>query len=449
MPPSSRSTRFALPLLALLVAACGGDGRAAPREAVSFWAMGAEAEVAEAMVADFREVHPDIEVRVQRVPWSAAHEKLLTAYVGRSMPDVFQLGNTWIPEFAVLGALEPLDARVEASSLVGRKDFFEGALVPNIVDGALVALPWYVDTRLLFYRRDLLAAAGVSRAPRTWEEWAAAMRRVRANGEASGFGVFLPVDEWETPVILAMQQGASLLRDGDRYGNFRSPEVRRAVDFYLSLFAEGLAPKKAEAQIASLYREFAAGYFAFFVTGPWNLVELGRRMPLELADAWTTAPMPSPFSEAGATAPPDAAGVEAVETSKPGVSLAGGASLAVSSSSTRKDAAFKLVEFFTSAPVQSEFRRRSGDLPSRRSAWESADLAGDERARAFRVQLEHLAPTPRIPEWERIAAKLSLHLERMIRGEVDTATGLAELDADVDEVLEKRRWMLDRQGDPR
>lgn len=458
MPSPFQALRRALPLLALLLAGCAGDGLGTPREAVSFWAMGAEAEVAESMVAGFREAHPDIEVRVQRVPWSAAHEKLLTAYVGRSMPDVFQLGNTWIPEFAVLGALEPLDARVEASSRVDREDFFEGALVPNVVDGALVALPWYVDTRLLFYRRDLLTAAGVSRAPRTWEEWAAAMRRVRANGDASGFGVFLPVDEWETPVILAMQQGASLLRDGDRYGNFRSPEVRRAVDFYLSLFAEGLAPKKAEAQIASLYREFAAGYFAFFVTGPWNLVELGRRMPPELAEAWTTAPMPSPRGEATSTpragadpsvADPSAADVEAAESPAPGVSLAGGASLAVSSSSTRKDAAFQLVEYFTSAPVQAEFRRRSGDLPSRRSAWESADLAGDERARAFRVQLEHLAPTPRIPEWERIAAKLSLHLERMIRGEVDTATGLAELDADVDEVLAKRRWMLDRQGSPR
>lgn len=410
-------------LAAFLVASCA---RAADDDrTVVFWAMGSEAEVADALIDGFRREHPEIPVRVQRVPWSAAHEKLLTAYVGESMPDVFQLGNTWIPELAVLGALEPLDDRVAASADVRRDDFFAGVLGANVVGTKLVALPWYVDTRLLFYRRDLLAAAGVSDAPRTWNEWKAAMVRIRdSGGEAKRFGVFLPVDEWQTPVILALQQGAALLTDDDGRGNFHGAEFRRAVEFYAGLFTDDLAPRRSEAQIANLYREFAAGYFAFFVTGPWNLGELAKRMPPELADAWTTAPMPAPTGDGGV-----------------GLSIAGGASLAISPSSPRKDAAWKLVEYLSRTATQVEFRERSGDLPSRRSAWEDARLAGDGKARAFRVQLDHLVATPKIPEWERIAAKITLHLERIVRGDVGIDVGLADLDADVDAILAKRRSM--------
>ncbi len=414
-----------------LAAGCAGTGGDA--DEVVFWAMGSEAEAADAVLAGFRGQHPGIRVRVQRVPWSAAHEKLLTAFVGRSMPDVFQLGNTWVAELDALGALEPLDARVAASGAVERDDYFAGALAANEIDGRLVALPWYVDTRLLFLRSDLLREAGVPAAPATWEEWRTAMRRVRRGEPEPRYGVFLPIDEWQTPVVLALQQGARLLADDDTRGNFRSDEVRRAFAFYVSLFAEGLAPARSEAQIANLYREFAAGYFATFVTGPWNLAELARRLPPELSDAWTTAPMPAPAAPG------------------PGLSVAGGASLAIASSSPRKDAAWKLVEYLSTPSVQREFRDASGDLPPRRSAWDDA-ASGDaarkdataQRAHAFRVQMDHLAPTPKIPEWERIADKITLHLERVVRGETGLDAALVDLDADADRILAKRRALLAR-----
>lgn len=415
----------------LAIATAGCAGRSDDAHEVVFWAMGSEADAAESVLDGFRSSHPGIPVRVQRVPWSAAHEKLLTAYVGGSMPDVFQLGNTWVPELAILGALEPLDSRVASSALVSRDDFFAGALEPNIAGGRLVALPWYVDTRLLFYRRDLLSRAGVAEAPRNWAEWTDAMRKIRemrTGAEASPFGVFLPIGEWQTPVILALQQGASLLRDNDGRGNFSSAEVRRAWEFYTGLFRDDLAPKRSEAQVASVYREFAAGYFAFFVTGPWNLVELSKRMPAELADQWTTAPMPAPQGDG------------------PGVSIAGGASLAVSSTSARKDSAWALVEYLSSAPVQKRFRELSGDLPSRRSAWDAVGAAAGGNARAFRIQLDHLAVTPKIPEWERIASKITLHLEKVVREETDLDRALAALDGDVDAILEKRRALAAGQA---
>ena len=64
--------------------------------------MGREGEVVEQMMPEFERRHPGVHVRVQQIPWSAAHEKLLTAWVGGAMPDVFQAGNTWLPELVAL-----------------------------------------------------------------------------------------------------------------------------------------------------------------------------------------------------------------------------------------------------------------------------------------------------------------------------------------------------------
>src|SRR5438094_506230 len=125
------------------------SGCARPREAtpLRFWAMGREGEVVQELVRDFERENPGIRVVAQQIPWSAAHEKLLTAFVGGSLPDVIQLGNTWIPEFAALKALAPLDSALSADSAhVPRADYFPGVLATNVVDDTLYGVPWYVDT---------------------------------------------------------------------------------------------------------------------------------------------------------------------------------------------------------------------------------------------------------------------------------------------------------------
>src|SRR5207249_8954935 len=128
---------------------------------------------------------------------------------------------------------------------------FPGILDTNVIDGVTYGVPWYVDTRVLFYRRDLLAAAGHPDPPRTWAAWSDAMARLKARAGPERYAILLPLREWQPPVILALQLGAGLLRDGDRYGDFRSPAFRRAFDFYLDLFRRGLAPGTGEAAVRS------------------------------------------------------------------------------------------------------------------------------------------------------------------------------------------------------
>ena len=411
-------------LFALVLCACGG-GRDAGT-AVEFWALGREGEHVRALVPAFEALHPGVTVRVQQIPWSAAHEKLLTAYVGDALPDVIQLGNTWIPEFTALGALTPLEPWLAQTPALDARDFFPGVLDAAFVDGATRALPWYADTRLLFYRRDWFVAAGAREPPARWADWLALAERVQARRPPGSFALLLPLGEWEVPVILALQHGAELLREGDTRGNFQSPEFRAAFTFYSSLFERGLAPQTGVAQLANLHQDFAAGMFGALVTGPWNLREFAARLPAELADSWATAALPA-FEGAG-----------------PGLSLAGGASLALVATSERKQAAWAWMAFLVEPARQAEFHRLSGDLPSRRSAWDDAALA-DPRVAAFRAQLAHVRPTPKLPEWERIASRIAWHAEAAVREGRELDAVLAALDADADQILEKRRALLARR----
>ncbi|MBA3583255.1 MAG: sugar ABC transporter substrate-binding protein [Gemmatimonadetes bacterium] len=408
----------------LASAACGseagGDG-----VTIEFWGMGREGEVVAALVPEFERRHPGIEVQVQQIPWTAAHEKLVTAYVGDATPDVAQLGNTWIPEFAALEALAPLGERVARSAAIGPEEYFAGIWETNVVDGTVYGIPWYVDTRVLFYRKDLLAAAGYAEPPETWAEWLEAMRRLEAVMGDDGYPILLPTNEWPQPVILALQAGSTLLDEGDRYGAFAAPEFREAFTFYVEIFRRGYAPPLANTQIANLYQQFADGEFAMVITGPWNIGEFRARLPEDLQDDWGTAPLPGPKG--------------------PGVSMAGGASFVIFESSEHSehaDAAWELIEYLSEPAVQVRFYELSGDLPARRAAWDDPALANDPQVQAFRAQLDRVVPLPRVPEWEQIATRVYEYGEAAVRGSMTIDQALTALDRDVDRMLEKRRWML-------
>ena len=393
------------------------------REVLEFWGLGREGEVVAEMIPDFERRNPNIKVVMQQIPWIAAHEKLVTAYVGNASPDVAQLGNTWIPEFVVMNALQELSALH-----VDQRDYFGGVWATNIVDGKLYGVPWYVDTRVLFYRSDLLAAVGYPHGPRTWSEWVDCMERL-VRERKSRFGILMPTNEHEHIEVLAMSNGSRFLNADGTRGAFRQPPFRDAFLFYAGLFERGLAPKVNNTQVANLYQQFAQGEFAMHITGPWNVGEFARRLPANMQDKWATAPLP------------------ARNASEPtGISMAGGASLVIFRTSPHKDAARKFIEFLSEPAQQVRFYELCGDLPSRRSAWLAPALANDPHFPAFRKQLERVAPFPAVAEWEQIATAMYEHGEVAVRGAMTPPATLADLDRTADDILEKRRWILQRRG---
>src|SRR5438270_6877896 len=129
--------------------------------------------------------------------------------------------------------------------------------------------------------------------------------------------------------------------------------------------------------------------------------------------------------------------------------MAGGGSLVIFRASKHKTAARKLIEFLSEPQQQVRFYELTGDLPARRSAWRSPVLANDARFAAFRIQFERVAPLPKVPEWEQIATAIYDRGEAAARGQVAPKAALAQLDRRADELLEKRRWMLEKSDEGR
>jgi multiple sugar transport system substrate-binding protein len=411
-----------LACLTLCSALLGSCAPAPPGTQLTFWTIGREGEAIVQLLPAFERAHPDIHVKVQQLPLTAAHQKLLTAFAGGSTPDLSQLGNTWLPELAALDALEPLQARVDASTVIQPHDYFASIWATNVIDGTLLGVPWYVDTRLLFYRKDLLEKAGFGAPPRSWAEWRRQLAAL-SDPPRHRWGILLPTNEYEQLMSLALQQSEPLLRDGGRYGNFESAGFRRALSFYVDTFRLQQAPAITNVEAGNPWTEFGRGVYAFYLSGPWNIGEFRSRLPTAQQDDWATAPLPGP----------DGAGV----------GVAGGSSLVIFRTSQHKDAAWQLIEYLSQPAVQQRFYALLGDLPPRRSSWQGAALRDDPKLRAFREQLEQVKPAPPVPEWERIANEMQLVAAEAIAGRMTINQAAAEIDRRADAILAKRRWVLD------
>jgi multiple sugar transport system substrate-binding protein len=255
------------------------------------------------------------------------------------------------------------------------------------------------------------------------------MRAVKREVGEGRYAIFLPTNEWTQPIVLGMQAGSSILKNDGRYGAFADPPFRKGFEFYTGLFKSGLAPSFSNRDIANPFQEFARGRFTMWITGPWQLGEFRRRLPAELQDDWGTAPLPGPTGAAS------------------GVSYAGGSSLVMFRASKHPAEAWKLIEFLSRAEQQTRFYRLTGDLPAGEAAWRAAGLVDDPLTRAFWVQLHRVTPLPAVPESELIVTRVFDYAEQVIRGGRPVEAALGALDAEVNRILEKRRWMLAREAE--
>jgi multiple sugar transport system substrate-binding protein len=418
-------------VIGMVVMSSGCGGSSGRKTTVKFWGMGNEGEMVKSLIAEFERRNPDITVDVQQIPWTAAHEKLLTAFAGESTPDVCQLGNTWLPEFTVLNALEPLETFVRTSPIVQIPDYFEGVMKTNIIDSTLYGIPWYVDTRVVFYRKDILKQAGYEEFPRTWGEILTASRKIREQARAKKkicYPFFLPTNEWVPAVVFGMQAGGNFLKKNNTLGNFSGREFTDAFTLMADFYRNEYSPAGMQL-ITNMYNSFSDGMIAMYITGPWNIGEFTRRIPPSLQDQWMTAPLPS------------------MDSTFPGISLPLGTSLVMFKRSENKEAAWKLIEFLSSVEQSIAFYTITGNLPPRKSAWQDSALANNRYIKAFYEQLQRVEPLPQIPEWEQIVIKLQLYVEYIATGTLTVDAALKRFDNDVDRILEKRRWIVESNNE--
>jgi multiple sugar transport system substrate-binding protein len=367
---------------------------------ITVWALGAEGEQMGEIAKGFEKANPDAKVKVTVIPFDAAHDKLATAIAGGETPDVSLVGTTWLSEFAASDAFDPTP-----TDLVDQDAFYDGAWDTTVVDGTSYGVPWYVETRLIYYRQDLAKQAGVTPGENwTWEEFKEFTRAMQSEAGAE-WGISLQpgrTGSWQSVMPFAWQAGAELV-EGDQF-QFDSEPMQKAVDFYTSFFDEGLSPTDLDPASGALESGFIDGDIGSFISGPWHMGILRDQGGEEFEGKWSVAHMP---------------------TDKNATSFVGGSDLVVFKDSENRDTAWKFVDYLTQVPAQQQLYQLVGSLPAVPDAWQG-ELADDPMLEQFGTQLEDARSAPAVPTWEQAVTPLDNAIERVAKGQQDTATALAE-----------------------
>jgi len=131
------------------------------------------------------EAQSRIKVQQKRLLWANAWQELLQVALYFKGPDVSEIGTTWLGSLMGMEALRPFSP-LEVKSLGGASAFssasWESCHEPG--ETQILAIPWYLDLRLVYYRRDLLQKAGVneSTAFLTSEYLLDTMERLKSSG---------------------------------------------------------------------------------------------------------------------------------------------------------------------------------------------------------------------------------------------------------------------------
>lgn len=370
---------------------------------VTVWAMGTEGENLGVLADEFMAEFPDVNVDVTAVPWDAAHDRLVNAIAGGQVPDVSLVGTTWMGEFAALGGLDPTPDTIDPDA------FFEGAWDTTVVNGTSYGVPWYVETRLLYYRTDLAEEAGISAGPESWDDLTALAEGMQSAG--AKWGISLQpggIGSWQTFMPFFWQAGGDIADDELNF-TLDSEACVEALTFYDSFFENGLSqPSVSDVPVEA---QFADGSVGAFISGPWMIGVV--------TDAGTD---PATFT------------VAHQPTADSATSFVGGGNLAVFDQSDNKAAAWAFVEFLSRPEVQVTWYETVNDLPAVQAAWDDPALADDPLLATFGEQLDDAKSPPAIATWEEVASAIDDQLERVTQGNTSPEDACAAMQQEADSI---------------
>jgi multiple sugar transport system substrate-binding protein len=402
--------------VALLLAGCGrSDAPAAQAAAgnpidsnpasgtITVWAMGTEGELLPKLAAQFSKENPGAKVEVTAVPWQDYAKKVQTAIASGDTPDATMVGAVDLAAFASTGGLERVP-----SDLVDNSTFYPGAAQATTFEGAGYGVPWYVETRSLFYRKDLAQAAGVS-APKTWDEYGPFLQALQKQG--AKWGLSLPTGAtgtWQGVVPFMWQAGAEIMSADGKKFTFDTPEARKGLEFYQQFITSKISSPNGPVSLGEIEPQFVAGSTAALISGPWEeglLKSAGGAAFVD--DKVGIAPLPSgPKSNA---------------------SYIGGGQWSVFKDAKNRDGAWKFIRWMAGPEVQKTWYSLSGDLPSVQSAWNEGKLATDPALAVFRTQLKTAQPGPTTTTWRQVTAVLDAEFEKVAKGVSSPEVALQEI----------------------
>lgn len=242
------------------------------------------------VIAAFEKGHPDITVEYTQVPFDQYATTLQQRLSAKDDTiDVFAVDQPNLAQIAAQGFLEDLsDLKDEA-----RKATSAAQYDINVYDGKMYALSIWNSTQMLFYNKDMLAAAGIE-APTidpgarwTWEQVAEAGRAAQAAGAESG----LLLEQVEAyyqlqPLIESAGGGSGITGDEMLDVDVTDAGWDKALSWYADTFASGLSPRGVGGFQTSAV--FTDQKVAFFVGGPWDVGGFAANADFD----WGIAPHP-------------------------------------------------------------------------------------------------------------------------------------------------------------
>lgn len=389
-------------LLASGLAGCrkGPDDPDAGKVQLRLWAMPNTSRPQgdlEAIVKRFEDANPGIVVNVEILDWTSAWTKISNAANSGSGPDVVQLGTSWCASVTDMGALLPLTDLVAS---LGGDTAFVPAMRPYmqpIYADNVTSLPWFVDVRPLYLRKDVLDQAGVSVAQMsdTWDSYIAGLEKIRDAKLTIDDAKIEPVglagkNDWNVahniyPWIAG--NGGGIVNDlGDSVLLDNEASIQGVLKF-LQIIRKGLAPKvyleKNTAQVSS---EFDQGRIASWQETTSKLIYLER--PAEMGGVGNSSAAKNFVT---ALPPAGPAGRKL---------FVGGSNLAIFNSSNHKDEAKKLLAFLATDRVAVlDFCKASGMAPALNAAFDDPYFQADPNRALFRELVAAGKPYPAVPYW--------------------------------------------------
>ncbi len=381
----------------------GGSAAALSGE-LTVWAMGAEGTKLGALADAFMKANPGVKVKVTPVDWGQAVAKLQTAIAGKTTPDVSQMGTDMMGQFGETGAFDPVPSDIDPGA------FFESAWNTNMVGGVASGVPWYVETRLLFYRTDIAKKAGITAAPATWDDLKAAAKAMKEKG-GSKWGIGLGTKNWQEYFPFLWSNGGDVV-DASGKPALNSPQAVEALTFYNSFFKEGLTPKSVP-EGTDPATPFVTGDTPMFFSGPWHLTGVKDTGGAGFEDKWAIAPMTKKVTA---------------------TSFLGGSNLVVYKNSKNKDAAWAFVRFASDPKTQALWYTTSSDLPAVQAGWDDPAVKSDPNVAMFGDQLKDTKAQPVSAKWSELSSAINDTLEKMTTGGMEPQAAADQMQKDAESI---------------
>ncbi|MDQ0340025.1 N,N'-diacetylchitobiose transport system substrate-binding protein [Caldalkalibacillus uzonensis] len=330
--------------------------------------------------AQFNERYPNVQVDVQFIPWLSAHQNLITAIAGGNAPDVSELGTTWVPEFAAMGALLEMNAYINDWGLAD-------GWVPALEEAGtymenLYGIPWYAGLRQLIYNKDIFEQAGVE-VPETYDELLAVSEAIMQNTDAYAFPAVGISQHFVLPMVWHFGGELAVLEEGDDnelrwVSKINEAEAVEAFKFYTDLYKAGYVPEGAvNWSVLDTRQAFAQGDLAMTIdVAPGINAMINENS--EIADKIGVAPLPSKANNA---------------------SFVGGSNLAVFKQSSHPELAAAYVNVLLQEDNIAEWAQLTGFFPGTLAGLDNPVFHEDEHLKVFADALVHGRSYPASPSW--------------------------------------------------